>query len=44
MAPTIDESLTGHAWLIRELDPVVLINFCDPFADCRLTFNGQFLP
>jgi hypothetical protein len=30
-------------WLIGELDPVVLINFCDPFANCRLTFNDQFI-
>ena len=43
LAPAIDEPLTSYAWLIGELDPVVLINFCDPFADCRLTFNDQFI-
>jgi hypothetical protein len=29
LAPAIDEPLTSYAWLIGELDPVVLINFCD---------------
>jgi hypothetical protein len=29
LAPVIDEPLIGHAWLIGELDPVVLINFRD---------------
>ena len=38
-----DEPLTGYARLIGELDPVLLINFCDPFADCRLTFDDQFV-
>src|SRR5262245_31516049 len=33
----------GHAWLIVELDPVILINFCDLCADCRLAFNDQLI-
>ena len=39
----IDEPFAGYAWLIGELDPVLLINVYNPFADCRLTFNDQFL-
>src|SRR5262249_2399000 len=29
--------LIGHAWFIGELDPVVLINFCDP---CSMPPSG----
>ena len=43
LAPAIDEPLIGRAWFIDELDPVMLINFCNLFADCRLTFNDQFV-
>jgi hypothetical protein len=43
LTPAIDEALTGYAGLIGELDPVLLINFCNPFADCRLTFDDQFV-
>jgi hypothetical protein len=43
LTPAIDEPLIGHAWLIGKLDPVLLINICDPFADCRFTFDDQFV-
>src|ERR1051325_1768647 len=36
LTPTIDESFISHAWLIGELDPVLLIDICNSFADCRL--------
>jgi hypothetical protein len=36
LAPAVDEPLTGYARLNGELDPVLLINFCDPFADVAL--------
>jgi hypothetical protein len=29
LTPAIDEPFIGHAWLIGELDPVLLINICD---------------
>src|SRR4029077_15079891 len=41
LAPVIDEPMIGHAWLIGELGPVGPINFCDPFADVRLSFYDQ---
>jgi len=32
LKPAIDEPLIGHAWLIGELDPVLLINIFDLFS------------
>ena len=43
LAPAVDEPLTGYARLIGELDPVLLIKLCNPFANCRLALNAQTL-
>jgi len=39
----IDEPFIGLAWLVGELDLVLLIKLCNPLANCRLALNAQTL-